>query len=330
MDHDTDNDWHDEMNILHKNENDVHNINDTDMQQFKQTNNASVPCTSNQTVDVSQSCISRTEDADIKKDVDEQVSFTKDRDGHMDITKDVDGQANITKDGDGHANITKDVDGHTNSMKDEDGHPKITKYVGEQANISKDINEQANITNNVDEQANIMKDVDEQANILKDIDGPQFVYNDAPRPVYCPQSNTNVPNAYNTYCVNRPMVNHEQENEVTSGLGDELSDSDEHSDERKPFISNIYICPSCGWAPEMEKCASHRSFQAGFTNGMYQYQGILPSHCYPNYNYGCYAAGQRPGYPSSVPPGQAANVDMRYNPVTNRVTSTPATTQNQV
>jgi hypothetical protein len=329
MDHDTDNDGHDNMTILRQNEN-VHDINDTDMQQFKQTSNVTASCTSNQNVDVSQSGISRPEDMDIKKDVDEPLNFTKDGDRHANITKDGEGHENITKDVDGHVNIRKDVSEQGNITKDVDEQANITKDVGEKANNTKDVHEQANIAKDVDEQANVTKDVDGLTNIKKDIDGHQFAYYDVPRPVYCPPNNTNLPNVYTTYCVNRPTVNHEEEHEVTSGVGDELSDSEELSDEKNPFISNIYICPSCGWAPEMEKCSSHRSFQAGFTNGMHQYQGILPNHGYPIYNYGCYAAGQRPGYSSSVPPGEAANVDMRYNPVTNRVTSTPVTAHNQV
>jgi hypothetical protein len=46
------------------------------MQQFKQTSNVTASCTSNQNVDVSQSGISRPEDMDIKKDVDEPLNFT--------------------------------------------------------------------------------------------------------------------------------------------------------------------------------------------------------------------------------------------------------------
>jgi hypothetical protein len=92
--------------------------------------------------------------------------------------------------------------------------------------VSISVFRQANIAKDVDEQANATKDVDGLTNINKDIDEHQFAYYDVPRPVYCPQNNTNLPNVYTTYCVNRPTVNHEQENEVTSGVGDELSDSE--------------------------------------------------------------------------------------------------------
>lgn len=122
--------------------------------------------------------------------------------------------------------------------------------------------------------------------------------------------------------------------EATSDIGDEYEESEE-SNELEPFIASVYSCPACGWKPHMEKCPVHRAFQTGFSNGVYQYQGIMPSQAqgYQNYNYfHGYAAGQRPMYP--VPPVNQptahAAVDMRYNPTTNQVSAVPVPNNNQV
>ena len=123
--------------------------------------------------------------------------------------------------------------------------------------------------------------------------------------------------------------------EVTSDFGDEYDESEEESNEHEHFIASIYSCPTCGWKPHMEKCSVHRAFQSGFSNGVYQYQGIMPSQAqgYANYTYfHGYAAGQRPMYPpaqTQQTTGRAA-VDMRYNPTTNQVAAVPVSANIQV
>ncbi|XP_063399961.1 uncharacterized protein LOC134684594 [Mytilus trossulus] len=122
---------------------------------------------------------------------------------------------------------------------------------------------------------------------------------------------------------------HPADADATSDFGDEYEISDEQSDENEPFIATIYTCQSCGWKPHMEKCIVHRPFQTGFSNGVYQYQGIMPSqvHSYQNYNYSGYAAGQRPVYQPCVQP--RPTVDMRFNPATSQVVAVPSVVVNQ-
>lgn len=123
---------------------------------------------------------------------------------------------------------------------------------------------------------------------------------------------------------------HPADADATSDFGDEYDVSDEQSDENEPFIATIYTCQSCGWKPHMEKCSVHRPFQTGFSNGVYQYQGIMPSqvHSYQNYNYSGYAGGQRPVYQPCVQP--RPTVDMRFNPATSQVVAVPSVVVNQV